>query len=138
MDMGTRDVQGSAYHMYTSDLVPAGTELAIDISGRPRTGGVGLVLGANTNLVIGAFALGFALILAGGWLYMRTRNGKPPEDDQDMDEEIFMDGDEEDVDTLLDAILALDDQYKAGELPEEAYLKRRAELKAQIKEKMGS
>ena len=43
-----------------------------------------------------------------------------------------------DVDMLLDAILALDDQYKAGELPEEAYLKRRAELKAQIKEKMGS
>jgi mono/diheme cytochrome c family protein len=138
MDMGTRDVQGSAFHMYTSDLVPAGTDLAIDISGRPRTGGAGLVFGSNTNLVIGAFALGFALILAGGWLYLRTRNGKPAGNGQDMDEEHFADGEDEDVDMLLDAILALDDQYKAGELPEEAYLKRRAELKAQIKVKMGS
>jgi mono/diheme cytochrome c family protein len=138
MDMGTRDVQGSAYRMYTSDLVPAGTELAIDISGRPRTGGVGLVLGSNTNLIIGALAFGAALVLAGGWLFLRSRNGDSIEDVTDLDEEIYVAEDDEDVDTLLDAILALDDQYKAGELPEEAYLKRRAELKAQIKDKMGS
>ena len=138
MDMGTRDVQGIPYRMYTSDLVPEGTELGIDISGRPRTGGAGLVLGSNTNLIIGAFALGVVLILAGGYLYMRSRNGKSTEDDDDTEDEIFVDEDDADVDTLLDAILTLDDQYKAGELPEDAYLKRRAELKAQIKEKMGS
>ena len=138
MDMGTRDVQGIPYRMYTSDLVPEGTELGIDISGRPRTGGAGLVLGSNTNLIIGAFALGVVLILAGGWLYLRSRNGKSIEDDDDTEDEIFVDEDDADVDTLLDAILTLDDQYKAGELPEDAYLKRRAELKAQIKEKMGS
>ena len=69
---------------------------------------------------------------------MRSRNGKFTEDDDDTEEEIFIDEDDADVDTLLDAILTLDDQYKAGELPEDAYLKRRAELKAQIKEKMGS
>jgi mono/diheme cytochrome c family protein len=138
MNMGTRDVQGSAFQMYTSDLVPAGTDLAIDISGRPRTRGAGLVLGSNTNLVIGAFAFGFTLILAGGWLYLRSRNGKPAEDVQDIGEGSYADEDDGDVDMLLDAILTLDDQYKAGELPEEAYLKRRAELKAQIKEKMGS
>jgi mono/diheme cytochrome c family protein len=138
MDMGTRDVQGSAFHMYTSDLVPAGTDLVIDISGRPRTGGAGFVLGSNTNLVIGAFAFGFALVLAGGWLYLRTRNGKPPGNGQDIDEQLDAGSEDQDVDMLLDAILALDDQYKSGELPEEAYLKRRAELKAQIKEKMGS
>ena len=97
-----------------------------------------MVFGSNTNLVIGALALGFALVLAGGWLYLRTRNGKPAGDGQDMDEQLFDDGEDEDVDMLLDAILALDDQYKSGELLEEAYLKRRAELKAQIKEKMGS
>ena len=39
---------------------------------------------------------------------------------------------------LLDAILTLDDQYKAGELPEEAYIKRRGELKARIKELLGN
>jgi mono/diheme cytochrome c family protein len=138
MEMGTRDVQGSAFQMYTSDLVPAGTDLAIDISGRPRTGGAGLVLGSNTNLVIGAFAFGLALVLAGGWLYLRNRNGKAAEARQEIEEQLFAGGEDEDVDMLLDAILALDDQYKSGQLPEEAYLKRRAELKAQIKEKMGS
>lgn len=138
MDMGTRDVQGSAYHMYTSDLVSAGAELAIDISGRPRTGGVGLLLGSHTSLVIGGLAFGIALILAGGWLFMSTRNGKPKEDEQAMEEGSLPGGEDEDVDTLLDAILALDDQYKAGELPKDAYLKRRDELKAQIKDKMDS
>jgi hypothetical protein len=34
----------------------------------------------------------------------------------------------------MDAILALDDLYQAGKLPEEAYRQRRAELKARLKE----
>ncbi|HLE13828.1 MAG TPA: hypothetical protein VI776_03695, partial [Anaerolineales bacterium] len=46
--------------------------------------------------------------------------------------------DDQDADTLLDAILALDDQYQAGELPEEAYRQRRAELKAMLKDKLES
>jgi mono/diheme cytochrome c family protein len=137
-DMGTRDVQGSTYHMYSSELISAGSELKIDISGRPRTGGAGLALGSSRNLIIGLFAFGFALIIAGGWLYTRTRNGRSSQVEQNREEEILAGGDDEDVDILLDAILALDDRYKAGELPEEAYLKRRADLKAQIKEKLGS
>jgi mono/diheme cytochrome c family protein len=137
-DMGTRDVQGSAYHMYSSDMIPADSELEIDISGRPRTGSIGLTLGSNSNLLIGLFAFGFALILAGGWLYLRTRNGRSADESQELAEGEYTEGDGEDADMLLDAILALDDQFKAGELPEDAYLKRRAELKAQIKEKLGS
>ena len=38
----------------------------------------------------------------------------------------------DDSETAMDAILALDDLYKEGQLPEEAYLKRRAELKAHL------
>jgi hypothetical protein len=34
----------------------------------------------------------------------------------------------------MDAIIALDDMYQAGELPEEAYRERRAELKARLRE----
>jgi len=33
----------------------------------------------------------------------------------------------------MDAILALDDQYHAGNLPEEAYLERRAVLKEKLR-----
>jgi hypothetical protein len=137
-DMGTRDVQGFPYRMYSSDLIQAGSNLELDIAGRPKTGGSGSVLGSSTNLVIGLFAFGIALILAGGWLYSRTRNGKPEEDPLEAVEGSTTAENEQDVDMLLDAILALDDQYHAGELPEEAYIKRRGELKARIKELLGS
>jgi len=137
-DMGTRDVQGLAYRMYSSDPIEAGDNLVMDISGRPNSGGPTLALGSNTNLVIGLLAFGISLILVGGWLYLRTRNRQIDEDESMLDQESTLDEDGENVDMLLDAILALDDQYKAGELPEEAYTKRRAELKARIKEKLGS
>jgi hypothetical protein len=39
----------------------------------------------------------------------------------------------EDEETLMDAIIALDDQYRAGNLPEEAYLERRADLKEKLR-----
>jgi len=39
----------------------------------------------------------------------------------------------EDEDTLMDAIIALDDQFHAGNLPEEAYLERRAVLKEKLR-----
>jgi hypothetical protein len=38
----------------------------------------------------------------------------------------------------MDAILALDDLYQDGQLPEEAYTRRRAELKARLAELKGS
>jgi hypothetical protein len=38
----------------------------------------------------------------------------------------------------MDAIIALDDLYRAGQLPEDAYLTRRGELKARLKELMKS
>jgi len=132
-DMGTRDVQGIPYHTYSSNLLEAGSDLAIDISGRPAAGGPIISLGSNSSLTIGLLAFGVVLILSGGWLYLRSRNGKKDHDEQELEEESLASDGSEDVDTLLDAILALDDQYKAGEIPQEAYLKRREELKASIK-----
>jgi hypothetical protein len=124
--------------MYSSDLIEAGSNFVISISGRPKTSGAGLALGSSRDLLIGLLAFGVALIFAGGWLYIRTRNGRTDQDGLDPDEERLAEQDGEDVDTSLDAILALDDQYQAGELPKDAYLKRRAELKARIKKLLGS
>jgi len=39
-----------------------------------------------------------------------------------------------DPEAVMDAIIALDDQFKAGELPESAYHQRRAALKAHLNE----
>jgi mono/diheme cytochrome c family protein len=133
-EMGTRDVQGISYRMYSGDRLEAGSDLSLNISGRPRISSPGLVAGTGSNLVIGLAAFGLALIVAGGWLYMRSRDGK---DEGEISEVVYSSTaaeDEQDVDTLFDAILALDDQYQAGELPEEAYTQRRAELKERIKE----
>jgi mono/diheme cytochrome c family protein len=133
-DMGTRDVQGIPYQMYSSEFLESGSDLVIEISGRPSTGGPLLSFGSDSSLTIGLLAFGVALIAAGGWMYLRARNGRADQDDPEDSAEFPVQDGSEDVDTLLDAILALDDQYKAGELPKEAYLKRREELKARIKE----
>jgi hypothetical protein len=37
----------------------------------------------------------------------------------------------------MDAIIALDDLYKAGELPEDAYQQRRLELKEKLNQVVG-
>jgi hypothetical protein len=37
----------------------------------------------------------------------------------------------------MDAIIALDDLYQAGQLPEDAYLKRRADLKERLQVVLG-
>jgi hypothetical protein len=46
----------------------------------------------------------------------------------------FDGADSESAESLMDAIIALDDLYRSGQLPEEAYQQRRAELKAKLKE----
>ena len=43
----------------------------------------------------------------------------------------------ESPEALLDAIVALDDLYQAGELPEAAYQQRRAELKERLRQIRG-
>lgn len=99
---------------------------------------MGLALGSNTSLVVGLVAFGVVLIVAGVWLYSRSRKETPEESEYDADSEYSPAEDGQDLDMLYDAILALDDQYKAGELPEGAYQERRNELKARIKEIMRS
>jgi hypothetical protein len=107
------------------------------ISGRPK--GTGLVTGSSTNLVIGLVAFGVALIVAGVWLFRRNRAQRTGLDAVDELEKESLSGKaEEDPETLMDAILALDDQYRDGELPEEAYRQRRAELKTHLKELLGN
>ena len=50
-----------------------------------------------------------------------------------IDDQLDAEVSAEDADTLMDAIIALDDQYHAGNLPEEAYLQRRAALKDKLR-----
>jgi mono/diheme cytochrome c family protein len=137
-DMGQSEVQGTTYQMYSTDWLEAGSNLNLEISGRPG-GGAGFILSSRSSLVAGLLALGVVLLIAGVWLYRRNQaSGMAAPGTGFPDAELAQEDEDEDTDFLLDAILTLDDQYQAGELPEEAYLQRRAELKERLKKTVGT
>lgn len=133
VDAGMRSVQGVQYHMYNADGLKKGDEFQLIITGQPVGSGASLAASSNTDLFIGLGALGVVLVLAGAWLYQKNRLKNEPEDAQAAQEAY----EEVDAERLMDAILALDDLYQEGQLPEEAYLQRRGQLKARLKELMG-
>ena len=136
-DMGIRDVQGINYRMYSSGQIEAGSDLKMAISGRPGGGSLIPTAGSSTSLLIGLLALGVALVGVGIWLYRRYQSGEKDMVEEEASEEVSGETTPTDPEELLDAILALDDQYQAGDLPEGAYRQRRAELKARLKDIMG-
>jgi hypothetical protein len=132
-DGGTRDVQGVPYHLYNGSSLQAGNEVRLTITGAPAGEDSTSVSSQNTNLITGLGVLGLVLLLAGGWMYLRNRSSEAAAKPA-MQKEKPLD---ETPENLMDAILALDDLYKDGKLPEDAYVERRAELKQRLKEKMG-
>jgi mono/diheme cytochrome c family protein len=128
---------GMSFQMYRAGSLSAGQDLNFKISGSPRTiSSEAAETDSNQVLIIGIASLGIVLIAVGGFLYWRDR--RQPEDDLEEDEVSLEEEDEEDdapdidEDEILDAILALDDQFKAGNIAESVYHERRAELKAKL------
>jgi hypothetical protein len=134
-DGGTRAVQGVQYHLYNGSSMQPGSEVRLTLSGAPAGKSSVAIASQNTDLIIGLGVLGLVLILASGWLYLRTRPAQTAGEQQALPE---VKTPEESPENLMDAILALDDLYKDGKLPEGAYLERRAELKQRLKEKMAA
>ncbi len=137
-DGGLRDVQGAQYRMYNGSAIPAGTDLVMTISGRPSSATPGLTRGSSTNAVIGLGVFGFALIVTGVWLYRRSRlaGGREEVEVDEQAPEAPKGPETESAENLVDTIIVLDDLYQEGKLPEEAYLQRRAELKARLQNLM--
>jgi hypothetical protein len=132
-DGGARDIQGLQYHMYNGPALQMGSDLQLTITGKPQAGSPALSTGSSTNLLIGAGVLGVVLVAAGVWLFLRNR----PEVDDEEEQLPVASATPENPDAIMDAILALDDLYQEGKLPEEAYLQRRAELKARLESTLG-
>lgn len=124
-DAGTRDVQGTMYRLYNGSAMAAGEILELTLTGKM----VGEDLNDTSGILIGLGALGFALVLAGFWLYRRNSGFEDEQDKPAEADEIVSD---ETPESIMDAILTLDDLYQAHQLPEEAYLQRRSELKARL------
>ena len=134
---GERDVQGTKYLMYSGGGLNSSNPLVMELSGRVKGVSSNLLTAAEnrTGLLIGLGSFGLALIIVGVWLFRKNRmqgEAEIDEDDEDNDQGMDASGLPDDQDALMDAIIALDDLYKAGDLPEGAYQQRRAALKEKL------
>jgi len=120
---GTREVQGVNLEMFSASNLPAGTILDLSLSGRISSAAT-VQPGSSTGLLIGGGVLGLVLIGAGVWLWRQKKQGDVEEEEPDTGEETS--------ESIMDAVITLDDRYQAGELSEEAYQTRRAELKEKL------
>jgi len=137
-DGGMRDFQNNTYHMYNGSGLLAGSSLEFTLSGAPKNGSTSIFnTGSTQNLAIGLGVFGLALVAGGIWLFRRNQKKLSmvsTTDSTDMvDAQVSAETSARDADTLMDAIIALDDQFHAGNLPEEVYLQRRAALKEKLR-----
>jgi hypothetical protein len=130
-DAGPQDIQGKSYQMYQANNMASGGSLSMTLSGKPGAT-TGFTFTRQTWILIGICVVGVLLIGLGIFLYLRDRARLGNEKEIDA-EETNQDAIEEDSDSIMDALITLDDQFKAGEISKEAYEKRRSELKERLK-----
>ncbi len=121
--MGTRQVQGMTLQVYTASALEAGSTLNLTL-GLRQTFPWRLNLATGSGLILGLTVFILVLLGLGWWYWRQTRLAQAPKS---------VEVEAKDATAILDAIIALDDLYRAGELPEEAYRARREELKAQLR-----
>ena len=123
---GDRTVQGMDIQTYSSNNLKEQKEIVIKLKGKIK------IATQNEDnsligIIIGSIVLLGAIIIALLWFRKHSRKPEIQKDD----------GPVEDLEALLDAVIALDDAYKNGEIPEAAYQSRRNELLASIKTMQG-
>ena len=128
---GVQDLQGQSYQMYQANNMPSGSSISVTLSGRPGTAN-GLNFTGQTVVLLGIGLAGILLVGLGLYLYFRDR-ARLAREDQILDG-IKDDAIGADRDSILDAVIVLDDMYKTGNIPQKAYQKRRSELLARLKE----
>ncbi len=125
-DEGTRTVENAQYRMYSGGSLKVGQDLDLIITGT-LGGSSSLNLGSNPELVIGAGAFSLSLLLVGFWWFQQTRREKG------YSKIAASNFPAETTESIMDAILALDDLFQTGDLPEEAYHQRRSQLKDRLR-----
>lgn len=131
---GQRDVQGMSFQMYQSTgSIAKGDTLNVSLAGKARTEtGAAAVDGSNQPLFIGVGIFGLVMIGAGLWLHSQRKGLQPAQVDAGESTEALIEEIGGSSESILDAILALDDLHASGKLPEGAYQERRAALKASL------
>ena len=137
-DAGTRNFNDIPYHMYEGGSIIAGSTLEFTLSGNPlQASSAVLSAGTGQSLAIGLGVFGLVLLAVGIWLFLQNRLRFARQSSSFGRDLLTLaaqpEGLSEDEDTLMDAIISLDDQFRAGNLPEEAYMERRAVLKDKLR-----
>jgi mono/diheme cytochrome c family protein len=123
---------GSENLIFSAGPFASGDSLTFEVSGKPRVESAPATsVDDNSGVLIGIGAFGLALIAVGVFLFLRDRRRS-----QDEEGEAAPEPAGESAEEIMDAIIALDDQYRAGNISEDAYQKRRADLKAQLKDRI--
>ena len=130
-DLGLQAIQNFNFQIYELGSVTAGETVTVSVSGTPKESDNRLRAGRNhfeSKPFDRRRCDGIALILAGAWMYLRDRN-RAEERPGDQAEGNEFDSSED----VIDAIIALDDLHRAQKISDEAYQKRRGELKEILK-----
>lgn len=119
---GNRTVQGMDIQTYSSNNLVDQNEIVIKLTGKIK---IASQKEDNSliSILIGASVFVIAVLLAFIWLRKRNKKLDIVENNEQ----------EDDLEALLDAVIALDDANKNGEIPEIAYQSRRNELIQRIK-----
>ena len=131
IDAGTQNIQDQIYQMYQANNIASGGILSLTISGKPGETN-GFALDRQTMVLIGIGVVGILLIGAGVYFFLHDR-ARFRKESEEVEEQIEADALGEDREAIMDAMIVLDDQYKGGEIPKEAFEKRRSELKDRLK-----
>jgi hypothetical protein len=131
-DTGNQDVSGVTYHFYQGGNLAGGTSMTMNLSGMPGDENASTLSQRGAWVVIIA-CLGLLLIVLGITLYARERKTKRLQEQSYENSENGNNQEGKDRESLMDGILALDDQYRAGQISKIAYTKRREALKASLK-----
>jgi mono/diheme cytochrome c family protein len=130
-DVGTRDVEGFQYRTYTGTGIDPQQTLNLSISQVSSFSLPELSRSSSGGLLIGSLALIGATIAALARLYSKVRKNN---NDLEIKRQEVVVTQPESVESVMDSILALDDLYKEGQLPEDAYIKRRKDLKDRLRQ----
>jgi mono/diheme cytochrome c family protein len=132
-DQGVQDLGGSSYHQYNLQSFDAGGAIDMQVAGGPSPL---LSLAGNwQSIVLGAAALVLVLAAAIAW-YRPSLLGFGPVEVDDEYEEDEEGNDDDDVEHLMAMIARLDDAHEAGEVDDDEYTRRRADLKKRALEAM--
>jgi hypothetical protein len=126
LDGGVRSSQQMSFQVFNGSDFSASSQLTLNLSGSSEPDATPQKLSVNPIL----FGSGFLVLTLTGILYYyfwrKERSAVPATGSYQLS----------DKEAIMDAILSLDEQYKSGNLNDQVYQQRRAELKDQLRKRM--